>query len=84
MGEGILYLNLHRHVTNFNILQTCEHLENLKTFLIVSWRYILIILLNEEKTSRYVLFGDLENMHVPEWLVTSFNMKRDNKSYEYD
>ena len=31
-----------------------------------------------------IYFGDLSNMHVPEWLVTLFDIKLDNKSYESD
>ena len=29
-----------------------------------------------------IRYEDLDNMHVPEWLVTPFGMKIDNKCYE--
>ena len=29
-----------------------------------------------------IRFGDLDNKHVPEWLVTPFDMKVNNKVYE--
>ena len=29
-----------------------------------------------------IRFGDVDNMHVPEWLVTPFDMKIDNDGYE--
>ena len=38
---------------------------------------ILIIFIHE-------MFGDLDNRHVPEWLVTPLDMKIDNKGYESD
>ena len=31
-----------------------------------------------------ICFGDLDNMHVPEWLVTLFDMKVDNTGCESD
>ena len=31
-----------------------------------------------------IRFGDLDDMHVSEWLVASFDMKIDNKGYESD
>ena len=31
-----------------------------------------------------ICFRDLDNMHVPEWLVAPFDMKIDNKGYESD
>ena len=31
-----------------------------------------------------IRFGDLSNVHVPDWVVTQFYTKIDNKGYESD
>ena len=45
---------------------------------------VYIIHLDKLRVKFMIHFGNLENMHVPELLVTSFDMKIDNKGYECD
>ena len=32
----------------------------------------------------FISFEDLDNMHVTEWFLIQFDMKKDNKRYESD
>ena len=55
---------------------------NLKTFQTELEAYINH--LDKLREDFKIRFGNLDNMHVPEWLVTPFGMRIDNKCCESD
>ena len=71
------YINDLKYASNLRILNESENMSDCDLDVYINH-------LDKLREDFDMCFGDLDNMHVPAWLVTPFYLKIHNKGYESD
>ena len=71
-----MYINDIKYFSNLRVLIESENTSDCDLEVYID--------LDKLKEDFKIRFGDVDNMHVAEWLVPQFDIKIDNKGYESD